>query len=136
MLLGNGEDRVLADALTLAALGISVVTLVAIFYLLIVFRRSSSHDAPVPTNLESTIGEVRGSVSSLQAAVNQLLSNVGEIKSDTDKASSGMDEMMKFVALLTGSSQERGAAGEIIVRGYLESSKGDVGSAVLPTGVK
>jgi DNA recombination protein RmuC len=110
----------LVDVLTLAALGLSTVTLFAVLYVLVAIKRRSVGTGPDSGNLESTLGEVKGSVSGLQAAVTQLVSTVGEIRRDTGQTTSGMEEMKKFATLLTGSSQKRGAAGEIIVRSYLE----------------
>jgi DNA anti-recombination protein RmuC len=110
----------LADELSLAAVALSAITLVFMLYLLMVMRRRSAGVEPEGSNLEATISEVKGSVSGLQAAVTQLNSTVGEIKQATTQTSSGMVEMMKFAELLSGSSQKRGQAGEIMVQQYLE----------------
>ena len=110
----------MADILTLAALGLSAITLASILYVLVAIRRKPVGGGADAGSLESTLGEVKGSVSGLQAAVTQLVSTVGEIRRDTGQTTSGMEEMKKFATLLTGSSQKRGTAGEIIVRTYLE----------------
>jgi len=110
----------LADPLTLVAVALSVVTLAAVLLLAITIRRRATPNEMDTGGLASTIGEVKGSVSDLHTAVNQLHSMFGEIKQATSETSSGMVEMRKFAELLSGSSQKRGAAGEIIVRSYLE----------------
>ena len=110
----------MADILTVIALGLSAVTLATVLYVLVAIRRKPGVGGPDAGSLESSLGEVKGSVSGLQAAVTQLVSTVGEIRRDTGQTTSGMEEMKKFATLLTGSSQKRGAAGEIIVRSYLE----------------
>ena len=110
----------MVDALTLAALGLSAVTLVAVIVLILSIRTKPSGTVSDPGGLATTLGEVKGSVSNLHAAVSQLSSMVGEIRQATNDTSSGMVEMRKFAELMTGSSQKRGAAGEVVVSSYLE----------------
>ncbi len=110
----------MTDDLTLAALGLSAVTLVAVVVLLVTTRRKAGGTSSDPSSLAMTIGEVKGSVSNLHAAVNQLSTMVGEIRQATNDTSSGMVEMRKFAELMSGSAQSRGAAGEVVVSSYLE----------------
>lgn len=97
-----------------------MVTMVAVVALLISIRKKPSEPASDPGSLATTLGEVKGSVSNLHAAVSQLSSMVGEIRQATNDTSSGMVEMRKFAELMSGSAQTRGAAGEVVVSSYLE----------------
>jgi DNA anti-recombination protein RmuC len=110
----------LADVLTLAALGLSAVTFVAILYVLIVIKRGTSGNGPDTNSLESTLGEVKGTVTSLHTVVTQLLPTISDIKSTADQTSTDMGKMRDLANLVSGSSQKRGAFGEIVIQQYLE----------------
>lgn len=110
----------MADPLTLAALGLSAVTLAAVLTLLVTGRRRGEGTASDPGDLAGTIREVKGSVSDLHQTVSQLSSEVGKIAQATNSTSEGMIKMREFAELLTGSAQKRGAAGEVVVSAYLE----------------
>ena len=110
----------MADVLTLAALGLSAVTFVAIIYVLIIIKRGTPGSGPDTNSLESTLGEVKGTVTSLHTVVTQLLPTISDIKSTADQTSTDMGKMRDLANLVSGSSQKRGAFGEIVIQQYLE----------------
>ena len=110
----------MADALTVAALLLSAVTLVSVLFLAMTTRRKSTPSEPDNSGLERTIGEVKASVQGLHAAVTQLLPTMGEIKHAADQTSLDMTKVKEFADLMRGSSQKRGLMGVIAVRQYLE----------------
>jgi DNA anti-recombination protein RmuC len=110
----------LADDLTIAALGISVLTLIAVVVVLITIKRKTPGVASTPEGLETTMGRVEGKVQDLHSAVSQLLPQVGEIKAATTQASNDLTDVKKVTDLLGGSSQKRGRAGELIIREYIQ----------------
>ena len=67
----------MTDALTLAALGLSAITLVAVLALLFTGRRKGGGMESDSGDLAGTIREVKGSVSDLHQTVNHLSSEVG-----------------------------------------------------------
>ena len=110
----------MADVLTLAALGLSAVTFIAILYVLVVIKRGTSGSKPAATSLETTLGEVKGTVSNLHNVVTQLLPTITDIKNSADQTTTDMGKMRDLANLVSGSSQKRGAFGEIVIQQYLE----------------
>lgn len=110
----------MVDYLTIAALALSIVTLASVMLLLVTIHRRPVATGLGTSSLESTVNEVKGLVTGLQGPVSQMLNTVGAIKQTTDQTSSGLGDVKRFTDLLSGSSQKRGRAGEIIVRQYLE----------------
>ena len=110
----------MTDVLTLAALGLSAVTFIAILYVLIVIKRGTPGSTPDASSLESTLGEVKGTVTSLHTVVTQLLPTISDIKNSADQTSTDMGKMRDLANLVSGSSQKRGAFGEIVIQQYLE----------------
>ena len=126
----------MADSVTVAALLVSLMSLSTVIYLLFWLSRKQSIAAK-SVGLESSVSEINGAISNMnvsmnhmiteigqvkQAAssVNQVLTTMGELKTTTDSFSSEIHEVRRFTELFQGSSQKRGAFGELMIRQYLE----------------
>ncbi|MEM3353401.1 MAG: hypothetical protein QXE55_02530 [Saccharolobus sp.] len=77
----------MADILAITGLGISFAILIVLLYVFITIRNK---EAKPDTNIHQSIGEMKVSVSDIKNKMDQL-----------------DNEMMKFVTLLTGSSQRK-----------------------------
>ncbi|MEM3857324.1 MAG: DNA recombination protein RmuC [Thermoprotei archaeon] len=108
------------DVFALVALGFSAVSLACIVYLISFVRRRVVEGGPNASTLESTLGEVKESVSSLHIDLRQLTTSLVEVRKDTGQLTQGMEDMKEFASLMKGSSQKKGLVGEVIVRNYLE----------------